>query len=198
MYRYINMCIDTNVLKLLQTDFVHVVSIHISLVSIQKWFLRGRRSSVYRIMLACIDTHLCLSEIQKHHDVSNHACMIWYISVKISRNWCMYRYIPVFVSIHRSNLSFLNTGQRFFIDTNHQLYRYISVKFCPNLLNSILSLNSNMLCHCNIEETSVKDQKTLWVANWVRIWIKGFIQHKFIIFIKGCNQNWSLSMGSIQ
>ena len=106
MYRYINMCIDTNVLKLLQTDFVHFVSIHIPLVSIQKWSLRGRELPVYRIMLACIDTHLYLSENQRVHDVSNHACMIWYISVKISRNWYMYQYTPVFVSIHRSNLSF--------------------------------------------------------------------------------------------
>jgi hypothetical protein len=102
MYRYIYMCIDTNVLKLLQTDFVQFVSIHISLVSIQKWSLRGRESPVYRIMLACIDTHLYLSENQRVHDVSNHACMLRYISVKISRNWCMYRYTHVFVSIHRS------------------------------------------------------------------------------------------------
>ena len=113
LYRYIYMCIDTNVLKLLQTVFVQFVSIHISLVSIQKWFLRGRELPVYRIMLACIDTHLCLSEIQRHHDVSNHACMIWYISVKISRNWYMYRYTHVFVSIHRSNLSFLTLVKGF-------------------------------------------------------------------------------------
>ena len=102
MYRYIYMCIDTNVLKLLQTDFVQYVSIHISFVSIQKWSLRGRESPVYRIMLACIDTHLYLSENQRVHDVSNHACMLRYISVKISRNWCMYRYTYVFVSIHKS------------------------------------------------------------------------------------------------
>ena len=105
MYRYINRCIDTNVLKLLQADFVQFVSIHISLVAIQKWFLRDRRLPVYRIMLACIDTHLCLSENQLVLDVSNHACMIWYISVKISRNWYMYRYIYIFVSIHRSIFS---------------------------------------------------------------------------------------------
>ena len=113
MYRYINMCIDTNVLKLLQTDFVQFVSIHISLVSIQKWSLRGIELPVYRIMLACIDTHMYLSENQRVHDVSNHACMIWYISVKISRNWYMYRYTPVFVSIHRSNLSFLTLVKGF-------------------------------------------------------------------------------------
>ena len=34
------------------------------------------------------------------------------------------------------------------------------------------------------EETSEKVQKTLWDSNWVKIWIKGFIHHKFIIFIK--------------
>ncbi|KAK2393259.1 hypothetical protein QL285_055225 [Trifolium repens] len=60
----------------------------------------------------------------------------------------------------------------------------MSVKFCPNLLNFILSLNSNVLCHCKKREIIVKDQKTLWSSNWVKIWIKGFIQHKFIIFIK--------------
>jgi hypothetical protein len=197
MYRYISMCIDTNVLKLLKTDFVQFVSIHISLVSIQKWFLRDRRLPVYRIMLACIDTHLCLSEIQRHHDVSNHACMIWYISVKISRNWCMYRYTPVFVSIHRSNLSFLNAGQRFCIDTNHQLYRYMSVKFCPNLLNSILSLNSNVLCHCNQEKSLRKFRKRFGVQ----------IEWEFGSKVSfntssssssSLQSNWSLSMGSIQ
>ena len=159
MYRYISMCIDTHVLKLLQTDFVQFVSIHISLVSIQKWFLRGRELSVYRIMLACIDTHLCLSEIQKHHDVSNHACMIWYISVKISRNWYMYRYTYVFVSTHRSKFSYLNAGQRVCIDTNHHLYRYMSVNFCLNLLNSNLSLNSNVMCHCNQRKPVKKFRK---------------------------------------
>ena len=102
MYRYIYMSIDTNVMKLLQPDFVLFVSIHTSFVSIQNWCLRGRESIVYRIMLACIDTHLYLSENQRVHDVSNHACMLRYISVKISRNWCMYRYTHVFVSIHRS------------------------------------------------------------------------------------------------
>ena len=148
MYRYIITCIDTNVLKLLQTDFVLFVSIHTSFVSIQNWCLRGRESLVYRIMLACIDTHLYLSENQRVHDVSNHACMLRYISVKISRNWCMYRYTYVFVSIHRSKFSYLNAGQRVCIDTNHHLYRYMYVKFCLNLLNSIFSINSNVLCYC--------------------------------------------------
>ena len=134
MYRYINMCIDTNVLKLLQTDFVQFVSIHISLVSIQKWSLRGRESPVYRIMLACIDTHLYVLKIQKIHDVSNHACMLRYISVKIFK-------ILIFVSIHTrvcidtkvKNFIF-NVGQSICIDTNYHLYRYMFEKLCPNLL----------------------------------------------------------------
>ena len=134
MYRYINMCIDTNVLKLLQTDFEHFVSIHISLVSIQKWFLRGRDSSVYRIMLACIDTHLFVLKIQKTQDDSKHACMLRYISVKISRFWYLYRYTPVFVSIQRSIFPIFNVGQSICIDTNDHLYRYMYEKLCLNLL----------------------------------------------------------------
>ena len=132
------------------------VSIHTSFVSIQNWCLRGRESRVYRIMLACIDTHLYLSENQKMHGVSNHACMLRYISVKISRNWYMYRYTYVFVSIHRSNFSNLNAGQRVCIDTNHHLYRYMSVNFCLNLLNSIFSINSNVLCYCKVRKTCEK------------------------------------------
>ena len=34
------------------------------------------------------------------------------------------------------------------------------------------------------EKSSVKDQKNALGTNWVRICIKGLIQHKFIIFIK--------------
>ena len=93
LYRYIHWCIDTNVLKLLLSDFGYFVSIHILSVSIQKWFLRGRESPVHRIMLACIDTHLYVLKIQRDDDVSNHACMIWYISVKSFK-------ILIFVSIH--------------------------------------------------------------------------------------------------
>ena len=113
LYRYIQWCIDTNVLKLLLSDFGYFVSIHILSISIQKWFLRDRTLSVYRSMLACIDTHLYVLKIQKTHDVSNHACMLRYISVKISRSWYLYRYTPVFVSIQRSIFPFLTLVKAF-------------------------------------------------------------------------------------
>ena len=124
MYRYINMCIDTNVLKLLQTDFVQFVSIHLSLVSIQKWSLRGRESPVYQIMLACIDTHSLLSKIREcmmyrimlacfdtyqsrfqETDVciDTHTCLYRYLGQNFTfERWSkgLYRYKPSFVSIH--------------------------------------------------------------------------------------------------
>ena len=113
LYRYIHSCIDTYVLKLLLFDFVHFVSIHTLPVSIQKWSLRDRTSSVYRSMLACIDTHLFVLKIQKTQDDLKHACMLRYISVKISRFWYLYRYTPVFVSIQRSKISFLTLVKAF-------------------------------------------------------------------------------------
>ena len=136
LYRYIHWCIDTNVLKLLRSDFGYFVSIHILSVSIQKWFLRGRELPVYRIMLACIDTHLYLSENQRVHDVSNHACMIWYISVKISRVWCLYRYIPCLYRYKGQFFQFLTLVKTF-----------VSIhvwKIMPKFAHSIFSLNSNV------------------------------------------------------
>ena len=130
LYRYIH----TYVLKLLLFDFVHFVSIHTLSVSIQKWSFRDRTSPVYRSMLACIDTHLYVLKIQRDDDVSNHACMLWYISVKSFK-------ILIFVSIHTrvcidtkvKNFIF-NVGQSICIDTNAHLYRYMFENLCPNLL----------------------------------------------------------------
>ena len=136
LYRYIHSCIDTYVLKLLLFDFVHFVSIHTLSVSIQKWSLRDITSSVYRSMLACIDTHLYVLKIQKTRDVSNHACMLRYISVKISRFWYLYRYTPVFVSIQRSIFPFLTLVKAF-----------VSIhvwKIMPKFAHSIFTSNSNV------------------------------------------------------
>ena len=113
LYRYIHWCIDTNVLKSLLLDFEHFVSIHTWSVSIQKRSLRDRTAPVYRSMLACIDTHLFVLKIQKTQDDSKHACMLRYISVKISRFWYLYRYTPVFVSIQRSNFPILTLVKAF-------------------------------------------------------------------------------------
>ena len=113
LYRYIHSCIATYVLKLLLFDFVHFVSIHILSVSIQKRSLRDRTAPVYRSMLACIDTQLFVLKIQKTQDDSKHACMLRYISVKISRFWYLYRYIPVFVSIQRSIFPILTLVKAF-------------------------------------------------------------------------------------
>ena len=113
LYRYIHWCIDTNVLKSLLLDFEHFVSIHTWSVSIQKRSLRDRTAPVYRSMLACIDTPLFVLKIQKTQDDSKHACMLRYISVKISRFWYLYRYTPVFVSIQRSKISFLTLVKAF-------------------------------------------------------------------------------------
>jgi hypothetical protein len=93
LYRYIHFCIDTNVLKLVLVDFEHFVSIYTGSVSIQKCLHKVRTAYMIRNMLACIDTYVYVLKNQQAPYDSKHACMLRYISVKISRLWCLYRYI---------------------------------------------------------------------------------------------------------
>ena len=104
LYRYIIIRIDTYVLKLLQTDFVHFVSIHISLVSIQ-------------ICLSEAERHLC---IESCLHVSIHTC----ISQKISW-YMMYRIMLVWFDTYQSRFQETDVC----IDTHTCLYRYIGQNF---------------------------------------------------------------------
>jgi hypothetical protein len=76
---------DTNVLKLVLVHFEHFVSIHTGSVSIQKLLYKNRMFHMIRNMLACIDTCVYVLKNQQASYDSKHACMLRYISVKISR-----------------------------------------------------------------------------------------------------------------